>query len=239
MNTQVYAIEKMGMEAADRVITVSNLTRNIVINRYGISPDKVFTVHNAVDFSNRNEMEVHRGVPEKVVTFLGRITYQKGPEYFIEAASKVLRYYKNVRFVMAGSGDLLNRSIRRVAKLGIADRFHFTGFLKGADVQRMFAVSDVYVMPSVSEPFGISPLEAMKTGVPTIISKQSGVAEVLRHSIKVDFWDIDAMADAIYGILRYPALGAMASRCGLDEVNTLKWNNAAKKIKEIYLSTID
>ena len=239
VNTQVYALEKMGMEAADRVITVSNLTRNTVINRYGISPDKVFTVHNAVDFSGRSEMDVHRGVPEKVVTFLGRITYQKGPEYFIEAANKVLKYYKNVRFVMAGSGDLLNRSIRRVAKLGISDRFHFTGFLRGADVQRMFAMSDVYVMPSVSEPFGISPLEAMRTGVPTIISKQSGVAEVLRHSIKVDFWDIDAMADAIYGILRYPALGAMASRCGLDEVNTLKWNNAAKKIKEIYLSTID
>lgn len=239
VNTQVYALEKMGMEAADRVITVSNLTRNTVINRYGISPDKVFTVHNAVDFSGRSEMDVHRGVPEKVVTFLGRITFQKGPEYFIEAANKVLKYYKNVRFVMAGSGDLLNRSIRRVAKLGISDRFHFTGFLRGADVQRMFAMSDVYVMPSVSEPFGISPLEAMRTGVPTIISKQSGVAEVLRHSIKVDFWDIDAMADAIYGILRYPALGVMASRCGLDEVNTLKWNNAAKKIKEIYLSTID
>ena len=239
VNTQVYALEKMGMEAADRVITVSNLTRNIVINRYGISPDKVFTVHNAVDFSGRSELDVHRGVPEKVVTFLGRITFQKGPEYFIEAANKVLKYYKNVRFVMAGSGDLLNRSIRRVAKLGISDRFHFTGFLRGADVQRMFAMSDVYVMPSVSEPFGISPLEAMRTGVPTIISKQSGVAEVLRHSIKVDFWDIDAMADAIYGILRYPALGVMASRCGLDEVNTLKWNNAAKKIKEIYLSTIN
>ncbi|HIZ86491.1 MAG TPA: glycosyltransferase family 4 protein [Candidatus Coprenecus stercoravium] len=239
INTQVYGIEKMGMEAADKVITVSNLTRNIVINRYGISPDKVVTVHNAVDFSGRNEMEVHRGVPEKVVTFLGRITFQKGPEYFIEAANKVLKYYGNVRFVMAGSGDLLNRSIRRVAKLGISDRFHFTGFLRGADVQRMFAISDVYVMPSVSEPFGISPLEAMKTGVPTIISKQSGVAEVLKHSIKVDFWDIDAMADAIYGLLRYPALGSMASRCGLDEVNTLKWNNAAAKIKEIYLSTIN
>ena len=236
VNTQVYALEKMGMEAADKVITVSNLTKNIVVNRYGISPDKVVTVHNAVDFSNRNEIEVHRGVPEKVVTFLGRITFQKGPEYFIEAADKVLKYYKNVRFVMAGSGDLLNRSIRRVAKLGIADRFHFTGFLKGADVQRMFAISDVYVMPSVSEPFGISPLEAMKTGVPTIISKQSGVAEVLKHSIKVDFWDIDAMADAIYGLLKYPALGKMASRCGLDEVNTLKWNNAAMKLKDIYLS---
>lgn len=239
INTQVYALEKMGMEEADRVITVSNLTRNIVINRYGISPDKVFTVHNAVDFSGRGTVDVHRGVPEKVVTFLGRITFQKGPEYFIEAADKVLKYYRNVRFVMAGSGDLLNRSIRRVAKLGIADRFHFTGFLKGADVQRMFALSDVYVMPSVSEPFGISPLEAMKTGVPTIISKQSGVAEVLKHSIKVDFWDIDAMADAIYGLLRYPALGDMASRCGLDEVNALKWNNAASEVKRIYLSTMD
>ena len=239
VNTQVYALEKMGMEAADKVITVSNLTRNIVINRYGISPDKVVTVHNAVDFSGRNEIDAHRGVPEKVVTFLGRITFQKGPEYFIEAAYKVLKYYDNVRFVMAGSGDLLNRSIRRVARLGIADRFHFTGFLRGADVQRMFAVSDVYVMPSVSEPFGISPLEAMRTGVPAIISKQSGVAEVLKYSIKVDFWDIDAMADAIYGLLKYPALGEMASRCGLEEVSTLKWNNAARKIKEIYLSTIN
>ena len=239
VNTQVYALEKMGMEAADKVITVSNLTRNIVINRYGISPEKVVTVHNAVDFSGRNEIEVHRGVPEKVVTFLGRITFQKGPEYFIEAANKVLKYYKNVRFVMAGSGDLLNRSIRRVAKLGISDRFHFTGFLRGADVQKMFAVSDVYVMPSVSEPFGISPLEAMRTGVPTIISKQSGVAEVLKHSIKVDFWDIDAMADAIYGLLKYPALADMSSRCGLEEVNTLKWNNAAQKIKQVYLSTLD
>lgn len=239
INTQVYAIEKMGMEEADRVITVSNLTRNIVINRYGISPEKVFTVHNAVDFSGRSNLEVHRGVPEKVVTFLGRITFQKGPEYFIEAADKVLKYCRDVRFVMAGSGDLLNRSIRRVAKLGISDRFHFTGFLKGADVQRMFAISDVYVMPSVSEPFGISPLEAMKTGVPTIISKQSGVAEVLKHSIKVDFWDIDAMADAIYALLRYPALGEMASSCGLEEVNALKWNNAAAEVKQIYLSTMD
>ena len=103
----------------------------------------------------------------------------------------------------------------------------------------MFAISDVYVMPSVSEPFGISPLEAMRTGVPTIISKQSGVAEVLKHSIKVDFWDIDAMADAIYGLLKYPSLGEMASRCGLEEVNTLKWNNAAQKIKQVYLSTLN
>ena len=238
INTQVFNLERMGMQEADRVITVSNLTRNIVINKYGINPDKVFTVHNAVDFAGRDDIEVKRGVPEKVVTFLGRITFQKGPEYFIEAANKVLKKYPNVRFVMAGSGDLLNRSIRRVAKLGISTKFHFTGFLKGTDVQKMFALSDVYVMPSVSEPFGISPLEAMRSGVPTIISKQSGVAEVLKHSIKVDFWDIDALADAIYGLLKYPALTQMASRCGLEEVNSLKWDNAAIKVKDIYQSTL-
>jgi glycogen synthase len=238
VNTEVYNLEKMGMEEADRVITVSNLTRNIVINKYGIDPRKVVTVHNAVDFAGRDEIDIRRGVPEKVVTFLGRITFQKGPEYFIEAASKVLKKCSNVRFVMAGSGDLLNRSIRRVAKLGISDKFHFTGFLKGMDVQKMFALSDVYVMPSVSEPFGISPLEAMRSGVPTIISKQSGVAEILKHSIKVDFWDIDALADAIYGLINYPALNRMASKEGLDEVNTLKWDNAAVKIKDIYQSIL-
>ena len=234
VNQQVYDIEKRGMEAADRVITVSNLTRNIVINRYGINPDKVVTVHNAVDFQTREDIEVERGVKEKVVNFLGRITFQKGPEYFIEAANKVLKRYPNVRFVMAGSGDLFNRSVRRVAQLKIATKFHFTGFLRGDDVQKMFLHSDVYVMPSVSEPFGISPLEAMRAGVPTIISKQSGVAEVLKHSIKVDYWDVDALADAIYGLLAYPALGKMAGEEGLDEVNQLKWENAALKVDEVY-----
>lgn len=234
VNQQVYDIEKRGMEAADRVITVSNLTRNIVINRYGINPDKVVTVHNAVDFQTREDIEVERGVKEKVVTFLGRITFQKGPEYFIEAANKVLKRYPNVRFVMAGSGDLFNRSVRRVAQLKNATKFHFTGFLRGDDVQKMFLHSDVYVMPSVSEPFGISPLEAMRAGVPTIISKQSGVAEVLKHSIKVDYWDVDALADAIYGLLAYPALGKMAGEEGLDEVNQLKWENAALKVDEVY-----
>ncbi len=234
VNTQVFAIEQMGMREADKVITVSNLTRNIVINKYGINPDKVFTVHNAVDFADRKQMQVERSVDEKVVTFLGRITFQKGPEYFIEAANKVLKRCSNVRFVMAGSGDLLNRSIRQVAKLGISDKFHFTGFLRGADVQKMFAYSDVYVMPSVSEPFGISPLEAMITGVPTIISKQSGVAEVLKYSIKVDFWDVDALADAMYGLLQYPALAQMAADKGYDEVNALKWDHAAAKMKHIY-----
>ena len=238
IDTRVYDIEKRGMEAADRVITVSDLTRNIVITKYGIDPSKVVTVHNAVDFSGRSEIQVERGVKEKVVTFLGRITFQKGPEYFIEAAAKILKKCKNVRFVMAGSGDMMNRSIRQVARLGISDRFHFTGFLRGAEVQKMFALSDVYVMPSFSEPFGISPLEAMRSGVPSVISRQSGAAEVLKYAFKVDFWDVDAMADEIYALLQYPALADFASKYGYDEVNTLKWNNAAAKIKSVYESVI-
>lgn len=238
IDTRVYDIEKRGMEAADKVITVSDLTRNIVITKYGIDPSKVVTVHNAVDFSCRSNVNVERGVKDKVVTFLGRITFQKGPEYFIEAAAKVLKRCDNVRFVMAGSGDLMNRSIRQVARLGISDRFHFTGFLRGKEVQEMFALSDVYVMPSVSEPFGISPLEAMRTGVPSVISKQSGAAEVLKYAFKVDFWDVDAMADEIYALLKYPALANFASKYGFDEVNTLKWNNAAVKIKNVYESVI-
>jgi glycosyltransferase involved in cell wall biosynthesis len=234
VNQLVYDIERQGMLAADKIITVSHLTRNIVINRYGISPEKVVTVHNGVDFNAQKFENIGHGTSEKVVTFLGRITYQKGPDYFIEAAYKVLKRCSNVRFVMAGSGDMLYRMIRRVAKLGISDHFNFTGFLRGEDVQQMFALSDVYVMPSVSEPFGISPLEAMRAHVPAIISKQSGVAEVLKHAIKIDFWDIDAMADAIYGILNYPALTNMFVRCGGEETELLQWDAAAAKVKAVY-----
>ena len=238
IDSRVFDIEKRGMMAADRVITVSDLTRNIVINKYGIDPSKVVTVHNAVDFSGREDMDVHRGVRDKVVTFLGRITFQKGPEYFIEAAAKVLKRTEGVRFVMAGSGDMMNQCIRHVARLGISDRFHFTGFLRGAEVQKMFAMSDVYIMPSVSEPFGISPLEAMRTNVPSIISNQSGAAEVLEYAFKVDFWDVDAMADKIYALLKYPALASFAARQGYDEVNRLKWNIVTAKMKKVYESVV-
>lgn len=238
INQAVYNIERAGMEAADRVIAVSNLTRNIIIEKYGIAPSKVVTVHNAVRFGAKDAVEEKRTVPDKIVTFLGRITYQKGPDYFVEAAAKVLKRVKNVRFVMAGNGDMLNHVIRRVAKLGIADHFHFTGFLKGDEVQRMFALSDVYIMPSVSEPFGISPLEAMRSNVPVIISKQSGVAEVLDYAIKVDYWDVDAMADAIYGLISYPQLSEMSAEKGLEEVTNLKWENAAVQIAEVYRSVV-
>ena len=238
INRRVYAIEKAGMQAADRVIAVAVLTRRIVIGKYGILADKVVTVHNAVRFGESEEAAPERAVKDKVVTFLGRITYQKGPDYFVEAAAKVLQRVSDVRFVTAGAGELMNQVVRRVAQLGIADRFHFTGVPKGGEVQRMFRLSDVYVMPSVSEPFGISPLEAMRSGVPVIISRQSGVAEVLDYAIKVNYWDVDALADAIYGLLTYPALGRMFASKGLEEVTGLKWTNAAAKIKTVYETVV-
>ena len=239
VNPVVFNLEKEGMEIADKIITVSNLTREIVIKKYGINPKKVQTVYNAVEPMQVTEVsKPERGFNDKIVTFLGRITLQKGPEYFIEAAKMVLLKMPDVRFVMAGSGDMMEKMIRRAASLGITDRFYFTGFLKGNDVFAMLGMSDVYVMPSVSEPFGISPLEAMQSNVPVIISKQSGVAEVLTHAVKVDFWDIEAMADAIYGILSYPALSRMFIRNGKEEVEKLKWEKAAEQVRDIYMSAI-
>lgn len=237
VNPGVYDIERAGMEAADKVIAVSNLTRNIIIEKYGIDPDKVVTVHNAVEPVMDNELrKLAKNIDDKIVTFLGRVTLQKGPEYFIEAAHLILQKMRNVRFVMAGSGDMLNRMISRIARLKMGDRFHFTGFLKGDDVHHMFSISDVYVMPSISEPFGISPLEAMQSNVPVIISRQSGVAEILKHAIKIDFWDTHAMADAIYGFLNYDGLSQMFKKHAREEVDSMKWEHAAAKVKDIYQS---
>lgn len=235
-NPTVYGIERDGMSHADHIITVSNLTRQTVIDHYGISPDKVTTVHNAVVPLEKELLEVPnlRGCKDKVVTFLGRITMQKGPEYFVEAAAKVLRTCPNVRFVMAGSGDMMDKMIQLAAKRGIADRFHFPGFQKGKQVYEMLKASDVYIMPSVSEPFGISPLEAMQMGVPSIISKQSGCAEILDNVIKTDYWDIDAMADAIHAIISYPALYKQLQEDGLAEVAQITWDKAGQKVIDIY-----
>jgi len=239
VNPAVYEIEKNGMHEADKIIAVSNLTRKTIIEKYGISPDKVVTVHNAVEPDDEEKkLQYKRKIDDKIVTFLGRITMQKGPSYFIEAAAKVLTKMQNVRFVMAGSGELMRSVINHAASKRIGHHFHFTGFLKGDDVTRMFSLSDVYVMPSVSEPFGISPLEAMRSNVPVIISKQSGVSEVLKHAIKVDFWDVDAIADAIYGILNYKGLKMMFDRLGKEEVEDMTWDKTAKKINDIYTKLI-
>ncbi len=238
-NPTVYAIEREGMEMADQIIAVSNYTKNIVVEKYGIEPGKITTVYNAVEPVDANEgLSIKKGVNEKVVTFLGRITMQKGPEYFIEAAYLVLKKMKNVRFVMAGSGDKMVEMITRVADLGMADKFHFTGFLQGDDVYQMLNMTDVFVMPSVSEPFGIVPLEAMQSEVPVIISNQSGVAEILKHAVKIDFWDTYAMADAIYGILNYNSLSGFLKEAGKQEVEELKWQNSARNVREVYTNTL-
>ena len=239
VNPDVYRIEKDGMDHADHIITVSDLTRRTVIEKYHQDPAKVTTVHNAVIPLSQEILDLPRRTGgDKVVTFLGRITMQKGPEYFVEAAAKVLASTPRVRFVMAGSGDKMDEMIDLVAERGIADRFHFTGFLKGRQVYEMLAASDVYVMPSVSEPFGISPLEAMQMGVPSIISKQSGCAEILSHVIKTDYWDIDAMADAIHGITQYPSLHRELQQQGLAEIKEITWEKAGRKVVGIYRSVI-
>ncbi|HKJ43954.1 MAG TPA: glycosyltransferase family 4 protein, partial [Sunxiuqinia sp.] len=239
VNPKVYEIEKQGMEAADKIITVSNLTRKIVIEKYGIPADKVVTVYNAVEsVQHKSKLNIKKRFNEKIVTFLGRITMQKGPEYFVEAAYKVLQRMDNVRFVMAGSGDMMNKMIHRTAELGITDKFHFTGFLKGEAVFEMLNISDVYIMPSVSEPFGISPLEAMQSNVPVIISHQSGVSEILNYAKKIDFWDVDAMADAIHGLIQYPSLSKMFVKNGKKEADSLKWDDSARHVYDIYKSTL-
>jgi len=239
INKEVFAIEKFGMENADRVIAVSNMTRDIVIEKYGIHPDKVVTVHNAVDFPpGMDTSDIRKNFGEKLVTFLGRITFQKGPDYFVDVAYKLLQKDPNIRFVMAGSGDMMEKVIKMAASKGITDKFHFTGFLKGPEIRKLFAISDVFVMPSISEPFGIVPLEAMQSNVPVVISKQSGVSEILTHAIKVDFWDIDGMADAIYGLCNYNSISNMFIKYGKEEVTNLKWKNAAKKVKEVYEQVI-
>jgi len=239
VNPRVYAIEREGMEMADSIIAVSALTKNIIVEKYGIPPEKITVVYNAVEpVATERKKRMHKGVDEKIVTFLGRITMQKGPEYFIEAANLLLKKMNNVRFVMAGSGDLMNPMIARVAELGISDHFHFTGFLKGSDVNQMFRMTDVFVMPSVSEPFGIVPLEAMQFNVPVIISNQSGVAEILENAIKIDFWDTYAMADAIYGLLNYGALATHFKKEGKHEVENLEWVNSASAVTEVYKSVL-
>jgi len=231
----VYDIEKYGMETADHIIAVSHYTKDSIINRYGISPEKITVVHNAV---SRGESEAVRRTEKngdgKIVLFLGRITFQKGPDYFVEAARLVLESIPEVTFVMAGTGDMMPRMMEKVAELQIGRNFRFTGFLRGADVERMYAMSDLYVMPSVSEPFGISPLEAMLYDVPVIISKQSGVSEILHHALKVDFWDVRELAGKMIALLMHPSIGDEMSERAREELKMIKWEHAAEKIISVY-----
>jgi glycogen(starch) synthase len=235
VNPEVARIEKASLEAADRIIAVSHYTRNLIISQYGIAPGKIEVVHNAVSrVDARTVYRTPANPDEKLVLFMGRMTFQKGPDYFIEAAGLILKKLPGVRFVMAGSGDMLARMVQRAAQLRIGSRVHFTGFLKGAAVERMYARSDLYVMPSVSEPFGIAPLEAMLYDVPVLLSRQSGVTEVLRNALTVDFWDVREMANQIIAVLQHPRLAAEVVRNCREELRTIRWEKAAEAVATIY-----
>jgi glycosyltransferase involved in cell wall biosynthesis len=239
VNQDVYNIERYGMEQADKVIAVSHYTKNILVRRYSLPPDKVEVVHNAVDKERFiTSIGIQRPLKEKIVLFLGRVTMQKGPDYFIEAANLVLQRMKNVRFVMAGAGDMLPRMITRMASLKIADKFHFTGFLHGASVEKMYALCDLYVMPSVSEPFGISAFEALLYDVPVILSKHAGVAEVLKGAYLVDFWDVNKLAASIVLLLQNESLAReVVARCQSD-MEHIGWNHAGYRIQNVYQSLL-
>jgi glycosyltransferase involved in cell wall biosynthesis len=237
VNQYVYDIERHGMHAAARVITVSNYTRNIVVSRYSVPPEKVEVVYNGIDFSDAGAaapVPAASNGGDKVVLFLGRITMQKGPEYFLYAAKKVLEKEKNVKFVMAGDGDRLYGTIDLAAWLGIGHKVFFTRFLRGADVDRVYQMADLYVMPSVSEPFGIAPLEALQHNVPVLVSKSSGIAEAFHNALKVDFWDIDEMANKIIAVLRHPPLQETLRTCGRQEALRFRWEDSAARVNEVY-----
>ena len=238
INPEIYCIEKYGMDMADKIIAVSERTKGLIVQKYGQDPNKVVVVYNGVEKEKISPvghlLEKSAFKNDKIVLFLGRITVQKGPEFFLKAANLVLKKIKNVRFVMAGSGDLSKQMIEQMAELRLTDRFHFTGFLNAPERDRLFAMSDLFVMPSVSEPFGITPLEAMRYDVPVIISKQSGIGEVLDAAIKVDFWDVDEMAKQIIEVLSNKKLRQKLIDENRRSLRDLTWSNAASDVQSVY-----
>lgn len=238
INPRVYAIEKRGMEMADRVVAVSNLTKSIVVKHYGIPEEKVEVVHNGVEFEEEEgefrEVSKMKEHGKKMVLFVGRITLQKGPDYFIRAAKRVCEVCRDTFFVISGSGDMQCQMMEQVAREGLSDRVFFTGFMRGEKLRSLYRSADLFVMPSVSEPFGITPLESLINGTPVLISKQSGSSEVLMHALKVDFWDIDDMANKMICALNYDSLNRCLKENGRREVFSINWDKTADKLIKIY-----
>ncbi|MEJ1239072.1 glycosyltransferase [Chryseolinea sp. T2] len=233
-NPEIFSIERRGLMQADQVISVSNWTKQTLIKHYGLDGDKITVVHNGIintDAPIKKAMDVLK-VP--IVSFAGRITYQKGPLYFVEAAFKVLQKFPNVHFVMAGSGDQLSSVIDQVSHLRMDRHFSFTGFLKEREIEQLWSMTSVYVMPSVSEPFGITPLEAIRAGVPVIVSRQAGVSEVMPHAMKIDFWNTDELANAICSVIAYPKLASTLASNARQELKNLSWGRAALLVKSLY-----
>ncbi len=234
IDKRIFAIEKYGMDQADQIVAVSRYTKNNIVQHYGIAPEKITVIHNGIYCNGDLNAAATNNERPKMVLFLGRITQQKGPYFFIEIARRILEKRSDVQFVLAGTGDLLVDMIERAAGLRIGKNIHFTGFLDGDRVQEIYQLADVYVMPSVSEPFGLSALEALSYNVPAIITKQSGVAEVLHHTLVSDFWDTEDMAAKILALLEYPALrrtSLINEQQGLKEIS---WGKTAEKIIELY-----
>jgi glycosyltransferase involved in cell wall biosynthesis len=240
VNPYVYDVEKEGMEAADVVVAVSQLTKDIIVTHYGIPAEKIRVIYNGIDEATASaggkglaRLHALKAAGHKIVLFLGRVTLQKGPDYFLRAAARAAAHDPNIMFVVAGSGDMEDAAMRLAADLGIADRVFFTGFLSGADKDEMYRAADLFVMPSVSEPFGIAPLEAMRVGTPVLISKQSGVSEVVQHALKADFWDVDDMANKMLAAVAHPALRETLAEYGTHDAEALTWQKAAAGVDGI------
>ncbi len=238
VDPEIYKIEKTGFAIADTIVTVSELTKQMIVARHGVHPDKITVVHNGCDIT---EPEIHpptlvelKKQGKKIVLYHGRITIQKGVDYFVQAAKKVFEVYPDVVFVISGWGDMEAQIIQQVGAAGLSGKVIFAGSLWEEERDRMYQSADLVVMPSVSEPFGLVPLEAMVHGTPSLISKQSGVGEVLTHVLKVDFWDIDEMANKIVAALKYPVLNEQLVTEGKRELPRLAWNKAADKLKTAY-----
>jgi len=243
VNSEVYEIEKEGMEKADKVVAISNYIKNIAIANYGIDLSKIAVVHNGIDakdyvyHGNYNSgLHEFKKLGFKIVLFVGRLTLQKGPDYFLRAARKVLDYNKKVIFVISGSGDMERQVIEEAASLGISDKVLFVGFTRGEELKYLYHVADLFVMPSVSEPFGLTTLESLVNRTPVLISKQSGVSEVISHALKVDFWDVDEMTNKILAVAKYGSLKETLSVNGSLEVQKCTWDEAARKCIQIYQS---
>ena len=234
-NPEIVEIERRGFDAADVVVCVSRHTADEAARQYRVPESKLRVVHNAVDAAERpNRAATPRRIAEPVVLFLGRVTYQKGPEAFLEAAARVVRIEPRVKFVVAGSGDLWKQLVERAAKLGLARHVHFTGFLRGDDVEKAYAAADVFVLPSVSEPFGITPLEAAARDVPVIVSRRSGVVEVMRGALVVDSWDVNDLANKILAVLRRPGLRAELVERGREDARRLTWEGQGALLLGLY-----
>lgn len=231
---RVHKIEHSGMMFADKVIAVSQYTAQMIMSRYRIDTNKIRIVHNAFSLSDDTVLSKQRVFRGPTVLFLGRITLQKGPDYYLDVADRVLKVHPEARFIMAGTGDMARKLLRRSAAMRLGNKFLFTGFLNRNQVELILRASDIYVLPSVSEPFGISPLEAMAFGITSLISKQSGVAEVVNHAFKIDFWDVDLMADTVNYLIEHPDKCQKMGLDGMHEVNKIHWNEAAEKIRVVY-----